>query len=174
MTDDFKIASRVCAAVGACVALFATFLPWYSFEVVVPIGRVVQVFAVTSTLWAFTTLAPILIAAGAVVALVLIGVSENRLAGAVTVAIGAALLAYGIVRCFDVPHLGVAAITTTGVVATHAITNLEGGPFVELTGGILLATGGLGSLFWPSATAVADRPERSRQWSDPGTVAPAR
>ena len=38
----------------------STFLPWYSFQVILPVARVVHIFSVTTTLWGFTTLAPII------------------------------------------------------------------------------------------------------------------
>ena len=53
--------------------MFSTVLPWYSFDVVLPAGRVVHIFAVTATQWGFTTLAPILELAGALAALLIAG-----------------------------------------------------------------------------------------------------
>ena len=53
------------------MALFATVVPWYAFEVVLPLGHVIHILAVITTLWGFTTLAPILIIVGAFLALIL-------------------------------------------------------------------------------------------------------
>jgi hypothetical protein len=169
MFEDFKIVSRVCGAVGASVALFATFLPWYSFEVVLPVrGTPLHFFAVTSTLWGFTTLAPILVVAGAIVALALLAVGEGRLTAIVTALIALAILVYAAVRCFDLPSLGVALVGPNGVVATKAVTVLEGGPFVAIAGGLMLAIGALGNL-WPASSAVpGSERETRRGWEREG------
>jgi lysylphosphatidylglycerol synthetase-like protein (DUF2156 family) len=173
MTEEMKMASRICAAIGATVAVFATFLPWYSFAVVLPAPGTIGVFDVTSTLWGVTTLAPILIAVGAVGALTLVALADaSRPAGVVTLVIALAILVYGIVRCFVIPDLGVAAVTARGAVAARAATSLEGGPFVEIGGGLLLAIGAIGML-WPSALRYG-RGERAREWGGPTTAAPAR
>ncbi len=163
MFEDFKIASRVCAAVGASLALLATFLPWYSFEVVLQVrGTPLHFFALTSTLWGFTTLAPILVLVGASVALVLLAIDEGRLMGLVTALIALAILVYSAVRCFDLPRLGVALVGPHGVVATKAVTALEGGPFVAIAGGLMLAIGALGSL-WPAGSAVPGSEREARR-----------
>lgn len=169
MSEDFKIVSRVCGAVGASVALFATFLPWYSWEVVLPVrGTPLHFFALTSTLWGFTTLAPILVVVGATVALVLLAAGEGRLTGIVTTLIALAILVYAAVRCFDLPSLGVALVSPNGVVATKAVTALEGGPFVAIAGGLMLAIGGLGSL-WPAGSAVpGSERDAGRGWEREG------
>lgn len=175
-----RIASRVCGAVGATIALFGTLLPWYSFGVVAPAGRFVQVFAVTTTLWGFTTLAPTLIVAGAVFALVLLIATDGRLAGALIGLVGLGILAYGVVRCFDLPHLGVTAVSAGGAIALRTITQLEGGPFVELAGGLMLVAGALGHM-WP-VPAELEAPEleareaaaRSGWTHDSGAAHPAR
>lgn len=171
MFEDFKIVSRVCGAVGASVVLLATFLPWYSFEVVLPVrGTQLHFFDVTSTLWGFTTLAPILVVVGAIVALVLLAAGEGRLTGIVTALIALAILVYAVVRCFDLPSLGVALVGPNGVIATKAITTLEGGPFLAIAGGLMLAIGALGSL-WPAGSAVPG-PEREagRNWEREGAT----
>ncbi len=169
MFEDFKIVSRVCGAVGASVALFATFLPWYSFAVVLPVrGTPLHFFAVTSTLWGFTTLAPILVVVGAIVALVLLGVGEGRLTGIVTALIALAILVYAAVRCFDLPSLGVALVGPNGVVATKAVTSLEGGPFVEIAGGLMLAIGALGSLVLAGSAVPGSEREASQGWEREG------
>jgi hypothetical protein len=169
MFEDFKIASRVCGAVGASVALFATFLPWYSFEVVLRVrGTPLHFFAVTSTLWGFTTLAPILVVVGAIVALVLLAVGEGRLTGIVTALIALAILVYAAVRCFDLPGLGVALVGPNGFVATKAVTALEGGPFVAIAGGLMLAIGALGGLSPAGSAATGSEREARRGWEREG------
>jgi hypothetical protein len=173
MTDELKMASRVCVAIGASMALFATFLPWYSFAVVLPTPRTIGVFDVTSTLWGVTTVAPVLITAGAVAALTVVAVADDsRAAGALTLLIGLAMLAYGVVRCFNIPGLGVAALTARGLVAARAVTSLEGGPFVEIGCGMLLAAGSI-RMLWPSASAYEQEWQTS-EWGGPTTAAPAR
>ncbi|MCW3032864.1 MAG: hypothetical protein JWM60_1209 [Solirubrobacterales bacterium] len=147
MFDDTNLSSRLCAAIGATAALFATFLPWYSYEVVLPTTRTIHVFTVTATLWGLETLAPILIVVGAVVSLVLVGAAvPGRILGAIVGLIGLAILVYGIVRCFDIPNLGVVLLSPVGAARLSAITQLEGGPFVELGGGALILLGGIGAM----------------------------
>jgi hypothetical protein len=154
MFDDMSLSSRICAAVGATVALFATFLPWYSYEVVIPIPPTLHVFAVTTTLWGFTTLAPILIIVGATVALIFLGAAGDRLAGAAVGLLGLGVLVYAVVRCFDIPSLGVVLLPAAIAARVAAVTQLEGGPFVELVGGAMMAIGGLGALFASRVTSV--------------------
>jgi hypothetical protein len=166
MFDDIKIPLRLSAAVGATIALFATFLPWYSFGVVLSTGEVVHLFAVTTTLWGLTTVAPTLIVVGAAVALILTAVLDARITGVVVGLIGLAIAAYAIVRLFDIPNL---AIHARGA---RAVTELEGGPFVALAGGIMLLIGGIGELIASSAGARgAARPSPSR-WQGPSTQPP--
>jgi hypothetical protein len=167
MFDELSITARICAAIGATVALFATFLPWYSYEVVLPAAGAVHVFSLTATLWAFTTLAPILLVVGAGLTLILVAVAPERVFGPAAVLFGIGILAYAIVRCFDIPHLGVLLVGPNGAARLATITQLEGGTFVAIGGGAMMLLGGLAAL---SATKRADVPveERARATGVPG------
>jgi hypothetical protein len=164
MFEDGRVAARVCAGAGASIALFATFLPWYSFEVVLPTGRFIHVFAVTTTLWGFTTVAPILLIAGSVAAVAVAGAFYGRLAGPLLALMGLAILVYGVVRCFDVPNLGIGLFSPVGIREAGAVTELEGGPFVELGGGLLIVIGALGETWTSRAGATVTRPVSRRAW----------
>jgi hypothetical protein len=150
MSDDSRGVLPITVTIGAGMALFATLLPWYAFQVVLPVGRVVHIFAVTTTLWGFTTLAPILIIAGAVAALPIAGLVTRPVSNVIVTLIGLAIMAYAIVRCFDIPSLGV-QVVPGGVQAT---TQIEGGPFIELSGGLMLVLGALGDLLAAPAGAA--------------------
>jgi hypothetical protein len=167
MFDDIKIPLRLAAAVGATVALFSTFLPWYSFGVVFPGNAIIHVFAVTTTLWGWTTLAPLLIVVGAAVALLFAAAVDGRLAGIVVALIGAAITAYAVVRCFEVPHLGVRAEA-----GARPVSELEGGPFVAIAGGLMLLIGGVGELLLASTRAERSRWIRRSGWHGPSTPPP--
>jgi len=95
--------------------------------------------------------------AGAVASLILLALVDSRIAGALTALIGVAIAAYAVVRCFDIPNLGIRDLgQTAGQV--RADTKLDGGPFLALTGGILLALGSLADLLpareQPEGTAI--------------------
>jgi hypothetical protein len=166
--DDSRRVLPVTAAIGGTLVGFSTLLPWYSFEVVLPAGRVVHVFAVTVTQWDFTTLAPILELAGALAALLIAGLVPRPPANVIIALIGLAIFVYGLVRCIVVPSLGV-ELLPGGV---PAVTQLEGGPFIELLGGGILLLGALGDLLTlPAAQAGGSR--RSRGWGVSRSVPPA-
>jgi small-conductance mechanosensitive channel len=165
MFDNSRDVLFPTALIGAAVAALATFLPWYSFEVVIPVARGAHIFAVTTTLWSFTTLAPILIVVAAAVAMLVATLAPRPLANAIVGLIGVGLLAYGIVRWINIPNLGVEIVS-----GLPAITQLEGGPFIELTGGLLLVLGALGDLLAAPAGALS-RPSFSG-WRAGSSVPP--
>ncbi|HWF73792.1 MAG TPA: hypothetical protein VG186_10640 [Solirubrobacteraceae bacterium] len=160
MTNN-RISLVLTTALGAGIALLATVLPWYSFDVILPIPPVIHVFAVTVTLWGITTLAPILILVGAVTALVFAVAVDWRLAGLITGLIGLAIAVYAIVRCFDIPDLGVKAVP----VPVPALTQVEAGPFAALASGTILVIGALVDLLGAPAGARVPRFSTSR-WRD--------
>jgi hypothetical protein len=164
MSTDTRALLRSLAALGATVAVLATFLPWYRFEVVIPpLGRVpAHIFSVPVTLWGFTTLAPILIVVAAVVAMTCITMIDGRVAGVVTGLVGLGILAYAIVRAADVPSLAVPGPAA----AVHAVTRLDGGPFLALAGGLMLTIGALGDLAPAGDEALARKRDlRARRLS---------
>ena len=167
MTDDNARILPITATIAASMALFSTFFSWYSFQVVIPVQRVVHIFFVTTTLWGITTVAPIVILVASFMAFVLSIVGPRPAANVIIALVGVGMLAYGIVRCFDVPALGV-EIVRGGLPAT---TQLEGGPFIELSGGLLFLIGALGDLLtWPAGTARGSR--SSDRWRSGPSVIP--
>jgi hypothetical protein len=168
MFDDVKIPLRLSAAVGATIAIFATFLPWYSFGVVFGTREVVHVVAVTTTLWGLTTIAPILIVVGAAVALIFTAVLDGRITGLVVTVAGLGITAYAIVKLVEIPELGV-----RGPNGVRAVTELEGGPFLALVGGLMLLIGGVGEVIASSASPSDTRSSASRtRWQGPSTRPP--
>ena len=166
--DDSRRVLPITAGIGGTIVLFSTVLPWYSFDVVLPAGRVIHIFAVTATQWEFTTLAPILELAGALAALLVAGLVPRPAANVSIALIGLAILVYGLVRCFVVPSLGV-ELLHRGV---PAVTQLEGGPSIELLGGGVLLLGALGDLLTLPA-AQEGGPRLSRGWRVGRSVPPA-
>ena len=76
-------------------------------------------------------------------------------------------MVYSIVRCFDIPNLGVQTLPG----GLRAVTQLEGGPFIELSGGLLLVLGGLGDLLTAPA-GLADSSRFSRRWRSGASMPP--
>lgn len=162
MSSDTRAALRGLGILGATVAGLTTFLPWYVFEVVLPVGGVTHVFAVPITLWGLTTLAPILIVVGAAVALLCLSFVRARWASAVAAVIGLGISAYAVVRCFDVPSFGVDLLPASSGLP-RAKTQLEGGPILAIGGGLMLLAGSLADLLAP----------RRREAATPATATPA-
>lgn len=156
---DTRAVLRGLAALGATFAVLATFFPWYVFEVVVPAGGVTHIFAVPITLWDLTTLAPILIVVAAVVALVCLAMVDSRVAGVVEALIGLGITVYALVRCFDVPALGVDALPpAVPRGGGRAATQLAGGTFVAMAGGLMLLIGSLADLLPDRGAQAAPAP----------------
>lgn len=132
MFNDTKTLLRVTGALGATFAIVATFLPWYEFAVILRLGRVTHIFDLATTLWSFTTVAPILIVVGGFVALVCFAILESSIAGLLNALIGLAIVVYAAVRCVNVPTLGVVA----------------GGALLALAGGLMMMTAAVGELWW--------------------------
>jgi hypothetical protein len=168
MFDDVKIPLRLSAAVGATVAIFATFLPWYSFGGVFGTAEALHIVAVTTTLWGLTNLAPILIVLGGAVALIFTAVLDGRITGMVVSLIGLGIAAHAVVRLVEIPQLGI-----RGPRGVRAVTELEGGPFVALVGGLMLLIGGVGELIVssPNTPGAATWASRTR-WQSSSTQPP--
>jgi len=146
MITDTRTLLRGMAALGATIAIVATFLPWYEFGVILQVGRVTHVFDVATTLWGYTTVAPILIVVGGFVALVSSTLIELRAARALAALIGLAVAVYATVRCADAPVLAVIA----------------GGAPLALAGGLLMMIGGIGDLWWSDEVPGAGNDGRQR------------
>jgi hypothetical protein len=167
MSDDNTRILPVTATIAASMAVFSTFFPWYSFQVILPVQRVVHIFFVTTTLWGITTVAPIVIIAASFAGFVLSVIGPRPVANVIIALVGVGILAYGIVRCFDVPSLGV-QIVRGGLPAS---TQLEGGPFIELSGGLLFVLGALGDLL-TAPTGAAGGSRFSDRWRSGPSVIP--
>jgi hypothetical protein len=144
MINDSRSLARGLGALGATLAVIATFLPWYSFDVVLFAGPMVHMFAVPITLWGLTTIAPVLIVVGAVAALVCFAMIDSRVAGIIEALVGLGITAYAVVRCFDIPNLGVQP--ANALPGIKAATALESGPILSIGAGLMLLMGSLGDL----------------------------
>jgi hypothetical protein len=153
---------RLFGILGAGLVVLGTFVAWYSYEVVITAPPVAHVFVVPVDLWSLYPLAAALLVAGAVAIMVLVSVpalAARRAAGMAAGLLGLGITVYGAIRCFDTPHLGVGPIG--GVL--QAETNLDGGPFLTLTGGGMLILGSL--------PVLLPRTDRSRTFA--GGTTPA-
>ena len=145
---DTKTLLRVTGTLGATFTIVATFLPWYEFAAILRAGSVTHIFDLATTLWTFTTVAPILIVVGGSVALVCFAILESSIAGILNALIGLAIAVYAVVRCVDVPALGVVA----------------GGTLLALAGGLMMMIAAVGELWWteePDDELPLDRPRRA-------------
>ncbi|MCW2985425.1 MAG: hypothetical protein JWR63_2995 [Conexibacter sp.] len=135
---------RVIGIVGALTVLVATGLSWYSQDVSVSAGGLVDDFATGFSLWHARDLAAWLLVAGAVVGVValLLAPGEEWRGGMVAAVAGFGVVVYSLVATIDLPDLGSGAIVGNGASAAVG-TSLDVGPFVALLGGALLLIGGL-------------------------------
>ena len=130
--------------------------------------RVIHIFAGTATQWDFTTLAPILELAGALAALLIAGLIPRPAANVTSQSSARRSSFTALCAAFLVPSLGV-ELLPGGV---PAVTQLEGGPFMELLGGGILSLGALGDLLtFPAAQEGGSR--LSRGWRVGRSVPPA-
>jgi hypothetical protein len=135
---------RVIGIVGALTVLVATGLSWYSQNVSVSVGGVVDNFATGFSLWHARDLAAWLLVAGAVVGVVALLLAPERewRGGMVAAVAGFGVVVYSVVATVDLPDLGSGAIVANDAAAAIG-TSLDVGPFVALLGGALLLIGGL-------------------------------
>jgi hypothetical protein len=133
---------RLFGFLGAGLVVLGTFVAWYDYEVVIVAPQIAHLFVVPVDLWSLYPLAAALLVAGSAAIMILVSVpalAARRAAGMVAGLLGLGITVYAVIRCFETPHLGVGR-TTAGV---QAETNLDGGPFLALTGGALLILGSL-------------------------------
>jgi hypothetical protein len=145
MANSSRSLLKTFGTLGAIVAIFSTFVAWYSFQVVFTVPAVE--FGVPQSLWSLYPLAAALITAAAFAALALVNVpslAQSRTAGAVIALLGLAIAVYSAVRVFDVPALGVTDVPRpAGYAPLEQDTQLAAGPFLSLAGGVLLTLGSL-------------------------------
>jgi hypothetical protein len=163
--------THVLAIVGAVVVFVATAISWYTRDVsfATNVAGVGYTSSKSYNLWDLTTLAPVLLVAGAALAAALVmfaQASSARAAATVAGLIGLGITAYCVVKCFDLPDLGPTGAVNSALplpgggvgVAAHASTTLNAGPFVGIAGGLLLVTSALGLL--SNLPEEAGRPRR--------------
>jgi hypothetical protein len=131
--------------------------------------RVIHIFAGTATQWDFTTLAPILELAAGLAALLVAGLVPRPAANVTSHSSAWRSSFTALCAAFVVPSLGV-ELLPGGV---PAVTQLEGGPFIELLGGGILLLGALGDLLTLPAGQEGG-PRLSRGWRVGRSVPPAR
>jgi hypothetical protein len=163
--------THVLAIVGTVVVFIATAITWYTHEVsfATNIGGVDYTSSKSYALWDLTTLAPVLLVVAAVLGAGLLLFStpgSARAPAGLAGLFGLAIVAYCVVRCFDLPDFGATGDVNgflpvpggAGVVASaHASTVLNAGPFVGIVGGLLMVAGAFG-LARASAEARAPSP----------------
>jgi hypothetical protein len=156
LLSDTRGMLRGIGVFGAVFAALATLLPWYAYEIVLPVAGVTHVFVVPSTLWTEYSLAATLIVIGAVVALVCISLVRAMWSGVVVCLIGVGTAVYAVVRALDVPDLGVNVVPNLPV---QAATTVEGGTYVAVVAGLMVMAGALPDLLparWEPASAPAE------------------
>jgi hypothetical protein len=152
--DTPRAGLRALAALGATLAVIATLLPWYAFDVVFATKRITHIFEVPITLWGLTTVAPIVITVASVIALICLTFVTTRVAGVVVGLIGLGIIGYGIYRCVNVPALGVKPVAGTGTAG--AATVVESGPIFAMAAGLMLVIGSVGDLLLPDVEPAPD------------------
>lgn len=157
---------RALGTFGAVLVVVATFVSWYSYEVLLPLRRAPHSFQVPVNLWTFDTLAAFLLLAGAVAAAVLLNLPTDwlpRAAGIAAAAIGLAMAIYSAIRCFDIPDLGVTNLVRPVAGTTpRARTHLDGGPLLALSGSIVTVIGSIGAI-------APERPAPRRSAASPAS-----
>jgi hypothetical protein len=143
--DTPRTGVRAFGALGSVLAVIATMLPWYSFDVIVAVQRIAHIFQVPESLWGVATVAPVLIVVGSVAALICLTFLDNRIAGIVTALVGVGIVAYGIYRCINIPALGVKPANAPANL--QAATVLEAGPFISIAAGWMLTIAGIADFF---------------------------
>jgi hypothetical protein len=160
--------THVLVIVGAVVVFIATAISWYTHDVsfATSVDGVSYASSKSYALWDLTTLAPVLLVVAAALGagLLLFSTSgASRPAAAVAGLLGLAIVAYCVVKCFDLPDLGPTGDITgflpvsggAGAGASaHASTTVNAGPFVGIVGGLLMVAGALGLAGEPSPAST--------------------
>jgi hypothetical protein len=155
-------ASSIFGVIGALVVIISTDVSWYSHDAVAagPPGTTLILINASYTLWAITTVAPVLLIIAATFGAValLVPASLTRAGGIVAAVAGAGITVYCLVRMFDFPNIGPHIPGVAGTV-------LDAGPFIGFTGGALIIVGAVGLL-------LGEAPERVPE-ARPATATPA-
>lgn len=151
--DTPRLGLRALGALGATLAVIATMLPWYTFDVSFATKGVAHTFAVPVTLWGVTTVAPVVIVVAAVAALLCLTFIDSPAAATVEGLIGVGIVVYAIFRLVDVPALGVNPV---GSGTAQSATIIESGPILALGAGLMLLVASLADLLLPSDAQTPD------------------
>lgn len=169
MSDHSRSRLKTFGTLGALLAIFSTFVAWYSFRAVFTVPAIE--FWVPQSLWSLYPLAAALITAAAVGGIALMharSLAPSRMVGATIALLGVAITVYSAVRIFDVPALGVTEVPRpAGYAPVEQDTQLDGGPFLSLAGGFLLALGSL-----PMLMAAGERQRSFARHGRPATGGP--
>jgi hypothetical protein len=161
--------AHVLAIVGAVVVFIATAISWYTHDVsfATNINGVSYASSKSYALWDLTTLAPVLLVVAAALGAGLLVFSipgSGRATATVAGLFGLAIVAYCVVKCFDLPDLGPTGdvsgflpVPGGAGASAHASTTLNAGPFVGIVGGLLMVAGAFGL-----ATEAAASPTEPR------------
>jgi hypothetical protein len=135
---------RVIGIVGALTVFVSSGLPWYSQQVRVRFGELVDTFTTQSTLWEAREVAAWLVCIGAAigaVSLLLATPRREQIGGVVAAVAGFGISLYGFIALFVLPAPGSHALIGSHI-SSVVSTSVEVGPFVAIVGGLLLLTGG--------------------------------
>ena len=134
---------RVIGIVGALTVLVASGLSWYSQQVTIRFGELVDTFTTHSTLWEARNVAAWIVCVAAAIGLgsLLVTPRREQIGGMVAAVAGFGISLYGFIALFAVPESGSLALVG-GHVGRAVSTSLDVGPFVAMVGGVLLCFGG--------------------------------
>jgi hypothetical protein len=166
MNDLTSPLARSFGFLGGVAVAVSTLVAWYDYQVLIAAGRIVHLFEVPINLWSLYPLAAALLMAGALVAMALLAIPPviaARAPSLVAALLGLGIGAYGAIRTFDTPDLGV----NTGARSTiEAQTSMDAGPLLAFVGGAMIVVGALVVLVAAGRAARASdqraRPARSR------------
>jgi hypothetical protein len=147
---------RVIGIVGALTVFVATGLSWYSQQVTIRFGELVDTFTTHSTLWEARNVAAWLVCIAAAIGLgsLLVTPRREQIGGTVAAVAGFGIALYGFIALFVVPESGSLALVGSHV-GTAVSTSVDVGPFVAIVGGVLLWIGGFAASI--DANTIASR-----------------
>ena len=134
---------RVIGIAGALTVFVSSGLSWYSQQVTIRFGALVDTFTTHSTLWEARNLAAWVVCIAAAIGLgsLLVTPRRARIGGTVAAVAGFGISLYGFIAPFVLPASGSLALVG-GHVATAVSTSVDVGPFIAIVGGVLLLIGG--------------------------------
>ena len=147
---------RVIGIVGALTVFVASGLSWYSQQVTISFGELVDTFTTHSTLWEARNVAAWLVCVAAAIGLgsLLVTPRREQVGGTVAAVAGFGISLYGFIALFALPASGSLALIGSHV-GTAVSTSVDVGPFVAIVGGVLLLIGGSAASI--DATTIATR-----------------